>query len=394
MEKKQPSKIIAFLGGKTTYFVVGLVGLLAITIYLLNKISFVFHPLVVIVQTVLPSFIFALLLYYLLNPIVNLLIKLSGGEISRGLSITLTYLVIFGLIIFGGFQLVPVIENQSQDLVRQFPNLLNDFQDSVQKILNHTPLANWSQQVSASVDEWMQEISKLIGKNWQQGISGLGSVFSAVSTAVITLFTGPIFAFFLLKDPKKLFQAVLAITPPKFRQDVDSLIRIANQQLGAFLKGQVIASLLLGLIYWGVFLLLGLDYATVIALAAGILSIIPYVGAFLAFIPGLFIAFQASTFMVVKFVIAWFAVQLLHGDLVVPRVMGDRLKIHPITILIVLLVMGDLLGVVGVIFGIPIYSLIKLLVIFIFRKFKQRYNRFFAKEGTYEKTTFSEDEYF
>lgn len=97
--------------------------------------------------------------------------------------------------------------------------------------------------------------------------------------------------------------------------------------------------------------------------------------------------------MVVKFVIAWFVVQLLHGDLVVPRVMGDKLKIHPITILVVLLVMGDLLGLVGVIFGIPIYSMIKLLVVFIFRKFKQRYNKYFSEDGAYRNTGFSEDDY-
>lgn len=185
----------------------------------------------------------------------------------------------------------------------------------------------------------------------------------------------------------------MSIVPPRFRDDFNEVAKIANQQLGAFLKGQIISSILLGVIYWGVFMLLGLRFAGVIALAAGILCIVPYIGPFVAFFPGLFIAFQDSGFMVLKFVIAWFVVQMLHGDLVVPRVMGDRLKIHPITILVVLLVMGDLLGLVGVIFGIPIYSLIKLTIIYLFRKFKQRYNRYYGEQGTYEKTDFSKDDY-
>jgi predicted PurR-regulated permease PerM len=91
--------------------------------------------------------------------------------------------------------------------------------------------------------------------------------------------------------------------------------------------------------------------------------------------------------------IAWFAVQLLHGDLVVPRVMGDRLKIHPITILVVLLVMGDLMGIVGVIFGIPIYCLLKVLVVYVFRKFKQRYNRYYGQEGKYFHSAFTSKDY-
>ncbi|MGM0240978.1 AI-2E family transporter [Enterococcus sp. AZ103] len=390
MEKKKRQPLIAFLGGKTSYYIVGLVVLLALAILLLQKVSFIFHPIVVILQTILPPVVFALLLYYLLNPLVDFLNK---HGVPRTLSITLTYLVIFGLLIFGGFQLVPVIEDQSRDLANNFPNLINDFQKAIENILANTPLKNWAEQAFESVDEWWKDIAGIVGDNWQQGAQSLGNIFSAVSSVAITLFTGPIIAFFLIKDPRKLYQAVIQITPPKFREDTKSLIKIANQQLGAFLKGQVIASLLLGLIYWGVFLLIGMEYSTVLALAAGILSIIPYVGAFLAFIPGLFIAFQISTFMVVKFVIAWFAVQLLHGDLVVPRVMGDRLKIHPVTILVVLLVMGDLLGVVGVIFGIPIYSMVKLVVVFVFRKFKQRYNRYFGDEGEYQETKFSEEDY-
>lgn len=390
MEKEKPSKIIQFFGGKTSYYIIGLIILSALAIYLLNTVSFIFRPIVVIITTVLPPMIFALLLYYLLNPVVNFL---SKKGFPRTISIVLTYVVIFGLLFFGGARLVPVIQDQAQDLIKQFPEYVDDFQNAIKNILDATPFAASSDQALSSLDKLTKEALNYLGNNWQDGAKGLGTIFSAVSSTAITLFTGPIIAFFLIQSPHKLYNAIIDLIPPRFRKDSSSLIKIANQQLGAFLKGQVIASLLLGLIYWVVFLLLGLQFATVIALAAGILSIIPYIGSFLAFLPGLFIAFQDSTFMVVKFVIAWFVVQLLHGDLVVPRVMGDKLKIHPITILIVLLVMGDLLGLVGVIFGIPIYSMIKLLVVFTFRKFKQRYNKYFSDEGAYRNTGFSEDDY-
>lgn len=359
MEKEKPSKIIQFFGGKTSYYMIGLIILSALAIYLLNTVSFIFRPLVVIITTVLPPMVFALLLYYLLNPVVNFL---SKKGVPRTIGIILTYVVILGLFFFGGARLIPVIQNQAQDLIKQFPNYIDDFQNAVKKILDSTPFAASSDQALDSLDKLTKEALTYLGNNWQDGAKGLGTIFSAVSSTAITLFTGPIISFFLLQSPHKLYNAVIELIPPRFRKDCRSLIKIANQQLGAFLKGQVIASLLLGLIYWVVFLLLGLEFATVIALAAGILSIIPYIGSFLAFLPGMFIAFQDSNLMVVKFVIAWFVVQLVHGDLVVPRVMGDKLKIHPITILVVLLVMGDLLGLVGVIFGIPIYSMIKLFV--------------------------------
>ncbi|MBO1307448.1 AI-2E family transporter [Enterococcus sp. 669A] len=390
MKNDSKSPLINFFGGKTSYYLIGLVALLSVTIYLLNKISFIFHPFVVIFSTVLPPLVFALLLYYLFNPIVNFL---SKKGLSRGLSIALSYVVILGALVIGGFQLGPIIERQAVDLFNQLPGFFNDFQQTIQNFLDNTPFAAQSDDAMASLNSIVKDFSSFIVNNWQKGAKGIGTIFSAVSTVAITLFTGPIVAFFLIKNPQKLYQAFMAIVPPRFRHDAQELTKVANQQLGAFLKGQVIASLLLGAIYWVVFLIIGLEFATVIAIAAGILSIIPYIGAFLAFFPGLFIAFQDSSFMVVKFVFVWFAVQMLHGDLVVPRVMGDRLKIHPVTILIVLLVMGDLLGLVGVIFGIPIYSMIKLMVVFTFRKFKQRYNKYFGQNGTYENTDFSEDDY-
>lgn len=183
------------------------------------------------------------------------------------------------------------------------------------------------------------------------------------------------------------------MVPPAFRPDFDEYSQIANIQIGDYLKGQVIASLVLGIMYWPAFLLISLQFGSILALAAGILCIIPYIGPFIAFIPGLIIAFQDSTFMVVKFVIVWFAIQLIHGDFVIPRVMGDKLKVHPITILLVLLVMGELFGLMGVIFGIPMYCLVKVTVIYLFRKFKQRYNRFYGNKGEYEHTNFTKDQY-
>ncbi|MHC5375371.1 AI-2E family transporter [Enterococcus sp. LJL120] len=386
MEK---NRLMAFLGGKTSYFVIGLVALSALAVFLLNQISYIFNPLVTIVLTVMPPVIFAGVLYYVFNPLVSRLSK----KISRTWAVAIVFLLALLVLGLAGVQAVQVISSQAQELVQQLPDLFDNFQAEIESFFASTPFDNQVTQLVDSMDKIVTDVTGYVADNWQAGASSLGNIFSAVSSTLVTLFTGPIIAFFLLKDPQKFYQAVLRMIPPGFRPDFKKLTRIANQQLGDYLKGQVIASLVLGVMYWITFLLIGLNYATVLAVAAGILCIIPYVGPFIAFLPGLFIAFQDSSFMVIKFLIVWFAVQLLHGDLVVPRVMGDRLKIHPITILVVLLVMGDLLGFVGVIFGIPIYTLIKLVVVYLFSRFKQRYNRFFKDKGTYEDSEFSEEDY-
>lgn len=389
-EPKQKNKLISFLGGKTSYYVTGLVILLCIAVLLLQQVSFLFHPIAVVIRTILPPAIFALILYYVLDPLVDFL---EAKGLRRTLSLAIVYLAVIGLLVLGSFQLFPMIQQQTVDLIQQLPKLFNDFQDSMQTFMDKTPFAENFDSAIQSIDTITDDLSNFVNENWQDGLKGLGNVFSAVSSIGVTLFVGPLMAFFLIKNPQAFYHRLMDLIPPKFRRDTHELLKVADAQIGAYLKGQVIASLILGAGYWVLFLLVGLKYATVIALAAGLLNIIPYIGAFIAFLPGLFVAFQDSSFMVIKFVVAWFAWQLIHGDLVVPRVMGDRMKIHPITILVVLLVMGDLLGFVGVIFGIPIYALVKMLVIFAFRKFKQRYNHYFGKDGKYRQTEFTEDDY-
>ncbi|MGC6769449.1 AI-2E family transporter [Enterococcus sp. LJL51] len=386
---KEKNRWIRFLGGKSLIFTLAALCLLAITIFLFHTVSFIFKPLWVIFISVLAPGIFAVIIYYLLNPLVRLLEK----KIPRVWAIAGLYILILLLLFLGGLQVFPIIQKQTEDLIEQFPSILNDFQKTTESLIAKTPFADEFSQATESLENLWSKISNVAGDYIEKGAQGLGSVFSAVSATFLTMFTGPIIAFFLLKDKEKFYASIKRMIPPAFRADFDEYSQIVNIQIGDYLKGQIIASIVLGVMYWPSFLLIGLQFSSVLALAAGILCIIPYIGPFIAFVPGLIIAFQDSTFMVVKFVIVWFVIQLIHGDLVIPRVMGDKLKIHPITILLVLLVMGELLGLVGVIFGIPLYCLIKVTVTYLFRKFKQRYNRFYGEKGKYEHTEFTKDDY-
>ncbi|WEU29041.1 AI-2E family transporter [Enterococcus faecalis] len=390
---KESTKWIRFLGGKNLLYTLTILCLIAVTIFLFNTVSFIFKPIFVIFSAVLGPVLFGIILFYLLNPMVKRLEK----KIPRVWAIAILYVLIIALLVLAGLQLFPIIQDQTEELIKQFPSFWKSTLQAVQEFMAKTPFAKDLESANESINQLWGKLANsfkdFVGDYLQTGAQGLGSVFSAVSSTFLTLFTGPIIAFFLLKDKEKFYRFVKGIIPPAFRPDFDEYSQIANIQIGDYLKGQVIASLVLGIMYWPTFLLIGLQFGSILALAAGILCIIPYIGPFIAFIPGLIIAFQDSTFMVVKFVIVWFAIQLIHGDFVIPRVMGDKLKVHPITILLVLLVMGELFGLMGVIFGIPMYCLVKVTVIYLFRKFKQRYNRFYGDNGEYEHTNFTKDQY-
>ncbi|MFD2729225.1 AI-2E family transporter [Enterococcus camelliae] len=386
-EKKQ--RWIEFLGGKNFIFTCSAFLLLGSCVWLLSKIAFIFTPLAIILFAILPPAIFAIVLYYMFNPLVNW----CQNYLPRIWAVSLLFLFVIGLFVLGGVLIFPSVQEQLHQLIEEFPTIFSDVQQLVQSFFAKTPFADAIHQSQSSLNEVWSKIGSFLENYLQNGAKGVGSVFSALSTTVITLVTGPIIAFFLLKDNDRFYQSSKKILPPVMRRDAEEIAQIVNQQIGDYLKGQVVSSIILGIMYWPFFLLIGLPFSGILAIAAGILCIIPYIGPFVVFIPGLIIALQVSWMMAVKFLIVWFVIQAIHGHLVVPRVMGDKLQMHPVTIIFVLLVMAELFGLIGVIFGIPIYCFVKVLVIYFFRRFKRRYNRFYGEKGRYEDTDFSKSDY-
>lgn len=141
----------------------------------------------------------------------------------------------------------------------------------------------------------------------------------------------------------------------------------------------------IGILLFIGYLIIGLDYAITLAIIAAITSVVPYLGPIIARLPAIIIAVVSSPFMLVKLAIVWAAVQFLEGQFISPNIMGRTMKIHPLTIIIVLLSAGNLFGIIGVILGIPGYAILKVIVVYLFSKFKSRYNRYYGEEyGAYQ----------
>lgn len=149
----------------------------------------------------------------------------------------------------------------------------------------------------------------------------------------------------------------------------------------------------IGILMFIGFTVIGLEYNGVLAVMAAFTSIIPYLGPILTFIPALIIALFTSWWMVGKLLIVWMLVQFIEGNVIQPNIMGKQLDIHPLTIIVVLLVAGDLLGLVGLILGVPLYAIIRVLVRYGFQRFKERYNSYYGDQaGEYEINDLNESE--
>jgi predicted PurR-regulated permease PerM len=115
------------------------------------------------------------------------------------------------------------------------------------------------------------------------------------------------------------------------------------------------------------YLIIGLDYALLLAIIAMVTNVVPYLGPIIAIIPAIIIAFITSPFMLVKLAIVWAVVQLLEGKVISPQIMGRSLDIHPITVIFVILTAGNLFGIVGIILAVPGYAVLKVIITHIYQ---------------------------
>lgn len=390
MKSWKSTRWIEFVGGKNLVFTLIVLILGALAIYLLNMISFIFDPLRVIIATIIGPVLLSLVLYYLFNPLVNWLEK---HRIKRLYSVLGIFILILAALVLGVILVVPVISDQIESLIKNMPDYVEEINHTVTAFFKETAFADQLNEALTKVEDWMQSISDSLIDYLGKAMQGASAVFSTITSIALVLVTAPIMTFFLLKDDQKFFSFLLEIIPPRFRQDAKEIGATMNTQVGAYLKGQILVSIVIGLLTFVGFKIVGMPYSGILSIVVGITAIIPYIGPFVAFVPALIVAFMVSWVMVLKMCIVWVVVQMLNGHLIEPAVMGKHLMIHPLTIVIVLLVMGDLMGIFGLIFAIPIYAIIKVITIYLFRKFKNRYNRYYGEEGKYEETHFSKDDY-
>lgn len=373
----EPSKFIKFLGGKNLIFSLVVLVLLGLVIIVFDKISFLFEPVFIIIATITPPVILAFIAFYLLNPVVNILEKI---KINRLWGIILL-IIAFSGIITGVFMLtIPIIQHQIMELIANFPGYIETINETINTLVSNSIIETYYNQARLWVENNIGNIPSTIGTYLGSAIDSIAGFAQALTTVVVSLITFPFVLFFLLKDGKKFREFFLKLFPKGFRKDVDQIISNMDTQVGSYIQGQIFVAFCIGLLLLIGYLIIGLDYAITLAIIAAVTSVVPYLGPIIAITPAIIIAIVTSPWMLVKLAIVWAAVQLAEGNLISPNVMGKTMKVHPLTIMFVLLVAGKIFGLVGVILGIPGYAILKVIVTYAFGKFKLHYNKYY-KDG-------------
>lgn len=367
-KRKESWFVSQFLNNQFVIFLFNTL-LILLIILLFTRVSYLFTPIVTFVNLVAFPIIAAGILYYLFYPFVT---KLMQRGLSRNISIWIIFIIIIALISWGISTLIPLLQEQATAFVGNIPN----YQESFARTIESFPIEiEWGLFDPNIVEyfgniDW-NNVTDQLNTIITSTFGGLGSVIGTVAQVVTGLITMPVLLYYLLLEGYKIPQYILYHVPDKYRPKVRRILFQSNYQISQYIRGQILVALVVGFIFAIGYSIIGLDYAISLSVIAGIFNIIPYLGSIMAVVPALIIGLLISPYMFIKVVIVVAIEQLLEGRFVSPQILGNNLKIHPVTILLVLLGAGRLFGLSGVILGVPGYAVIKVIATELYKTFRE-----------------------
>ena len=360
--KSKPT-VARWTGQKTIRVLITILLLLACA-FLGRQVAWLLTPVQQLFSIVGLPIILAGVLYYLMNPLVDLLE--AKYHVRRTWTIIGLFIIILGLIVWGIVALIPIIRTQTLGIINDWPTYWHNASNELNHWLNDPKLSVFRDQL----DQWNTNASKLLSgkvtKYLTGTVSSITSVVSTLTTVVIGLITMPFILFYLLKDGHQLPKYLAKFIPTKGRTSFLQVLTEINMQVSNYIRGQLTVAFFVAVMFAIGYWIIGLKFALTLGIAAGILNLIPYLGSFLAMVPSVVIALVISPWMLVKVLIVFVIEQTIEGRVISPLVLGSSLAIHPVTILIVLLASGKIFGLMGVIFGIPGYAILKVLITHLF----------------------------
>ncbi|MCR1902071.1 AI-2E family transporter [Ligilactobacillus apodemi] len=344
--------------------------LVATLIFVCAQIGFVFKPIGIFVSTLFAPVLIAGFLFYALNPLVNLLTKIhyKRFRIGRTLAVTIVFVLLIGLIGLSVSYLVPRVTYQVEQLVLKTPAYLKEVQVYLTDLAKDAKPPSWAENIDFSkyIKNIENSLNGILKGFMGSFTSGIGSMVGAITSITVTIITVPFVLFYMLKDGPKLLPTIKKMLPESRAEVIGDLLTKMSDTIAKYISGQVIECLFVGTFSAIGYGLVGIPYALLIGIFAGITNIIPYIGPYIGLIPAIFVAFSMSFKTVVLVIIVCIVVQQIDGNLVYPNVIGKSLNIHPLTIIMILLAAGNIAGLLGMILAIPLYAVTKVVIIYIY----------------------------
>ena len=276
-------------------------------------------------------------------------LAIGKRRVPRPLAILVIYAAVIGTITAIGFAVIPQMVQQSQQFVKQLPELVDRGQDQLTKWGMIAPGTSFKELLQQSPIGGGDAVSMVLGTLW----GFVGGVFGMITILLLT--------FYMLVESRNIFDFFVRLFPRGRRGKVAEVSELVTLKVSAWLGGQIFLGFVIGATTALGLGLMGVPYFFVLALIAGIGEMIPMVGPLISAVPAILVAFTVSPGLALGVMVFFFAQQQLENAVLVPKLMGETIGLSPVTVISSLIIGGELLGLSGALLALPTAAIIQVL---------------------------------
>jgi predicted PurR-regulated permease PerM len=327
------------------------ISILLLGLYVIIKVMPIYFPIIV-----------AMVVAFILNPLVNYISRIEFGrsrkQISRSIAVLGAFLLmILLLLIVGTFVLLPFI-HQFDKFIIDLPKLIIKIQDITISIQQRASLLDFPANINTLIEQTIASAASFsadLARRILQAVFGFAS-------SIVELVVVPVLSYYFLKDWSILKEKIIALFTVESRGKVRKIIEEMAIVISAYIRGQVIISVIIGLFVFSGMYMLGVDYPLVLGLLAACTESIPIIGPIIGSVPAIMLAYLISPILAFKVIIFYISVQLIENHIVVPNIMGHTIDLHPVVVIVSLLIGSQLWGIIGMMLAVPAAAILRVLI--------------------------------
>ncbi len=334
--------------------------LLFLVIYAGGKVSYIFIPLVVIVETLFFPILISGILYYMTYPLVD---WLHGKKIPRWLAIFIVYILIIGILSLIAVTIFPVIQEEVRKLQEDIPAMIGEVEEILMDLEERGVLPYLEYREDLNIENLARQFTGTIQEYSGQIIDSIGAVIDFFTHLFTILVMVPFLLFFMLKEKGSpvINNVLTRFVPQNHLPKIHRALSELNKAMSSYVQGIGIVCLSVGILVYIGYSIIGLNYSLILALFAMITNIIPFLGPFIGAIPGVIVGALDSPLMMLKVIAVIVVAQQLESLFISPQVMGRKLHMNPLTIIILVMVAGRMGGFLGIILAVPTFTILKII---------------------------------
>ena len=300
-------------------------------------------------------FLIAFFLAYILNPAVE---YLESKGLRRVWAIACVYVLLFILLFVVGSRLVPVFIRELESFGQELPLMTAKGEELIVALQSQYQQSALPYSLRIALDNGLITLQETL----QALVAGIVAGIVHALTHFIGLAISPVLAFYLLHDWHELIAAVLRTLPARWRHETVLILRDVDRVLSGVIRGQVTVAAIVGILVSTGLYLLDVRYALIIGILAGALDVIPYFGAFIGATPAVTVALLSSPVLALKVALLFFVIHQLEGTIIGPKILGENVGLHPLSVILFLFIGEELGGLAGMLLGVPVGAVGKVLL--------------------------------